>query len=331
MKLKKYTLQIVAAAAMMLTACQVEFSPNAEYRETPVVYCLLDQDDDTVWARVEKCFLVEGNIYEYGSSSEMINFPQGYITVSLIASRWGVPVDTLILRDTLCNRDDGLFASQNQPLFFNTAHLDTTCNYHLEVRRAADDSLMAYTDPIPLILKTESTLITQPYNTRPFGFNDYSAGTRVCNIAWNSLRNARRYQPIVRFFYGEDGDTHYVDLKCAHVTSGANITAYPLESFLNSLKNALQDDPNPKEYLKYVEIYLTACDENLNVYINNVASGVSLNQTADTYTNVHGGLGIFAARRTHLFKYLDADPSMNPLSSSNPGLYSYLHALGIGF
>ncbi len=330
MKSTPRLLVALALTSLIATACQVEFSPNADYRETPVVYCLLDQDDDTTWARVEKCFLVDGNIYDYGTSSEMINFPQGYLAVRLVATHPDGRQDTLAMRDTLCDRSEGLFASQNQPLFYSTSRLDTTCRYHLEVRRTADDSLMAYTDPIPLVLQTDETLITQPYNTRPFGFYDYSAGERVCNIAWNPLQNARRYQPVVRFFYGENGDTLHVDLKCAHVTNGTR-TIYPLNSFLNSLKTALQDDPNPKEYLRYVEIYLTACDENLNVYINSAASGVSLNQTTDTYTNIHGGLGVFAARRTHLYKYLLADASMNPLTASNPGLYAYLVDLGIGF
>jgi hypothetical protein len=322
---------LVMLTALLLVSCEVEFSPNAEYKETPVIYCVLDQDDDTVWARVERCFLEEGNIYSFGSDASLLNYPQGSIKVELIAFRNGSENHRIALRDTLRAHLSGPFADEPQPIYFATQPLDSTCMYKLEVRRASDDSLMASTDSIALILQLNSQLISRPANNTRFAFSDNASGTAVCKIVWNPLANARRYQPIVRFFYGEDGDTHYVDLKCAHVTSGANITAYPLESFLNSLKNALQDDPNPKEYLKYVEIYLTACDENLNVYINNVASGVSLNQTADTYTNVHGGLGIFAARRTHLFKYLDADPSMNPLSSSNPGLYSYLHALGIGF
>ena len=55
---------ILIAASLLLSACEVEFSPNAEWREIPVVYCVLDQDDDTTFVRVERCFLGEGNIYQ---------------------------------------------------------------------------------------------------------------------------------------------------------------------------------------------------------------------------------------------------------------------------
>ena len=319
------------ALAMLLTACEVEFSPNAEYKDTPIVYCLLDQDDDTVWVRVEHCFLEEGSIYNYGSEPEHINYPLGSVSVTLSAWRNGTCVSRTLLRDTLRSHDDGLFASGPQPIHFTTEPLDTTCLYKLEVNRTSDDSLLAYTDSIPLILQTDPTLITKPANTTRFGFNSSVNGTAVCQITWNALQNARRYQPIVRFFYGELGDTLYLDLPCSVVTNPPYSVSYSRYTFLNAVKEALKDDPNPKEYLKYVEIYLTACDENLNVYMRSVASGVSINQTSDTYTNIHGGLGIFGARLRHRCKYLDADNSMNPINSGNPGLLAYLQELGVGF
>lgn len=321
----------VFTAALLLAACEVEFSPNAEYKETPVVYCLLDQDDDTVWVRVERCFLEEGNIYDYGSDPELINYPQGTISVTLSAWRNGGMVSSVLLSDTLRAHEMGLFASVPQPIYYTTEPLDTTCMYKLEVRRTDDGTLLAYTDSIPLILQTESTLITRPSNVTAFGFNESNNGTASCQIAWNRMQNARRYQPIVRFFYGENGDTLHVDLPCNSVVNPPFTTSYSRNSFLYGIKEALKDDPAPKTYLKFVEIYLTACDENLNVYLRSVASGTSMNQTSDTYTNIHGGMGIFAARRIHLYKYLRADSSMNPLNSGNPGLLAYLQDLGVGF
>ena len=311
---------------LLSTSCEVEFSPNAKYVETPVVYCVLDQDDDTNWVRVEKCFLEEGSIYDYGSQSQLYTYPQGTLQVTLIAYRNGQRVATINLADTLCVRDEGNFDSSLQPLFFTATPLDTTCRYKLEVRRRANDSLIASTDSIPLILQNNSNLITTPANNQRFRFVN-----NVCKIAWNPLDNARRYQPMVRFFYGEDDDTLHLDLYCNSVSHGTLATEYALPSFLNSVKEALKDDPNPKRYLEFVEIYLTACDENLNVYMNSVNSGTNLTQATDTYTNIRGGVGVFAARRTHLHKYLLSDNSMNPIHTSAPGLRAYLRELNIGF
>ena len=48
---------------LLFTSCKVEFSPNAEWKEVPVVWCVLDQMDDTTWVRVQRCFLGEDNLY----------------------------------------------------------------------------------------------------------------------------------------------------------------------------------------------------------------------------------------------------------------------------
>ena len=316
----------LAVAATTLASCEVEFSPNAEYVETPVVYCVLDQDDDTTWVRVERCFLENGNIYNYGSQSQLYTYPQGSLRVTLLAYRDGRLVSSHLLADTLRAHAEGNFDNAPQPIFYTVTPLDTTCMYQLQVRHADNDSLVAYTDSIPLLLQTEESLITTPSNTQRFRFINGK-----CRIAWNQLDNARRYQPFVRFYYGENGDTLHVDLFCNIVTSTPLATDYQLQSFLNSLKEALKADTNHKDYLELADIYLTACDEHLNVYMNSVNTGNNLNQTTDTYTNIHGGVGIFAARRTHLYKNFLADNSMNPIQSGSPGLRAYLKELGIGF
>jgi hypothetical protein len=325
----KKTVYLLPLLAFLFAACEVEFSPNAEWKETPVVYCLLDQDDDTTWVRVEKCFLGENSIYSYGSISDSINYPQGSIEVHLQGYRWGQLKSDVTLQYAERDRVDGNFVSRNQPIYYTDSALNETFMYKLEVRRTADGSLLASTDSIPLILQTEEQVITKPYSSGKFGFHSSSQGTPVCHIEWNALQNARRYQPFVRFYYGEGDDTLSVDLMCESTT--ALSTDYSRSSFLNSLKMALQDDPNPKKYLEIVDSYLTACDENLNVYMMSVNSGVGMEQTTDTYTNIRGGVGVFAARRTHLYKFLNADNSMNPLSSGNPGLHAYLKDLGVGF
>ena len=320
------TIFTIAATLLLLTSCEVDFSPNAKYVETPVVYCVLDQDDDTTWARVERCFLGEGSIYNYGSENQLYTYPQGALQVTLVAYRNGRQMATVQLSDTLCGREDGTFDNSPQLLFYTTVPLDSTYMYQLQVRHTDNDSLIASTDSIPLILQTDERLITTPSNTQRFRFVN-----NKCKIAWIALENARRYQPFVRFYYGENGDTLSLDLFCNIETSGRLSTEYMLQSFLNSLQQALKDDTNHKQYLEIVDIYLTACDENLNVYMNSVNSGSNISQAADTYTNIRGGVGIFAARRTHLFKSLLSDNSMNPITSSAPGLRAYIRELGIGF
>ena len=326
--------------ALLLASCEVEFSPNAEWQDIPVVYCLLDPDNDTVFARVERCFLGDGSIYEYGSIADSLHYPQGSIAVTLYAFRGNRVVDSADMQYTLRPREDGAFASTPQPVYYSTAPLDTTCRFSLRVRRTADDSLLAVTDTIPLVLQANATLISRPSNNHRFGFHENAGGTTVCKIQWPVLQGGRRYSPIVRFYYREFEDTLYVDLPAGEVAATTTSTTatlgydYPRESFLHTLREYfvhIGDTVTPKYYLEYVDIFLTACDEPLNVYMMSVASGTNLTQTTDTYTNVHGGAGIFAARLTHRYKHFLADNSTVPMGASNPGLRAFLKDLGIGF
>ena len=62
---KRFFLIIACLFSLFLTSCKVEFSPNAPWRDVPDVYCVIDPEEDTVWARVQRCFLGEDNLYNY--------------------------------------------------------------------------------------------------------------------------------------------------------------------------------------------------------------------------------------------------------------------------
>jgi hypothetical protein len=331
-------------AALMLASCEVEFSPNASWKEIPVIYCVLDQDDftagDTTWVRVERCYLGDGSIYSYSSIGDSIHYPQGSIDVRIMVYRNGNCIDSIQCRDTLREREQGDFAYQLQPIYYTTQRLQEDCYYKIEVRRAASRQLMAYTDSIPLIT-CSTNVIHKPYNNETFGFFDRTSGNVPSFLMeWYVMENARRYQPFIRFYYGEGGDTLSVDVLCGSVNSGNGSTmlrsSLTRDGSLTNLEQQLQNDTNSKRYLKLVDVYLTACDENLNTYISTVNSGSSIDQNTHAYTNVHcctdgkvvDGVGILGARRTHLYKTLQADPSMVP----NVGLYWFLlNKIDVGF
>ena len=68
------------------------------------------------------------------------------------------------------------------------------------------------------------------------------------------------------------------------------------------------DDTNTKIYPMIFDIYIRACNEDLYAYFNSVDAG----SDGSVYTNIEGGLGIFAARRTHIYRRVPGDPSDRP-------------------
>ena len=340
MKTIRYLFISLLLTPFLLTSCEVEFSPNAEWKNVPVVYCLLDQDDDTTWVRVQRCYLTEGNIYQYGSNSDSINYPQGSICVALLAYGDGVLKDSIAFTYTEVDRDSGDFAYTAQPVYYALTKnkLRESYTYVLSIRNTADGSLIATTKPVSLIKKGSSSLITKPSITVTtsgdtlggFYFNEMDPLTGAqgsCLIQWNQLENARLYQPMVRFYYETGGIRRYVDLLCPRVTSSTTEVRYTREQFLTDLKKKLQDDTCTKHYIPHVDIFLTCCSEELNAYISTSSQGTTINQEHEAFSNIIGGVGVFAARRTHLYKGMPSDKSIQP----GVGLYDFLLNLGVGF
>ena len=335
-------------ASLFMTSCEVEFSPNAEWKEIPVVYCLLDQDDDTTWARVERCYLGDGSIYSYSGISDSINYPVGTIAISLVKIRDGVET-VYPFRDTVIDRQSGDFASTAQPIYFlpGKGHFDDYATYDIRVVRVADGMLLAHAQqPIQLIVRnSDDSVFTKPnytYNAIQQtyrGMFSFKSSGNTCQIEWPALENARLYQPFVRFYYAvdDDGDgtreaRKYIDIRTPSMSSINGADRYTLyygaSAFLTNVKEQLKDDPRPKAYLKEVELYLTACSEDFSAYMSNVADAGNLDQSRELYTNIEGGRGIFAARRTSLHRWYPADSSVLP---NPPGLFYQLKQLQVGF
>ena len=335
---------LLLLVAFCFTSCEVEFSPNAEWKDVPVVYCVLDQDDDTTWVRVERCYLGEGNIYSYGAVRDSITYPAGSLSVAILAYQGGVLKDSIPFTETTIDREAGDFASVGMPIFYckTQNRLKQYYTYVLNIRKT-DGSLLATTTPISLVKWTPTTNkptpITQPsYTTSPSGawvggfkFNASSAmGSPMtsCLIEWDTLENARYYQPVVRFYYKVDGDTTYVDLKCptkaGDNTSNKLNIYYSRDAFLDELKQQLKDDPRYKVNLNMVDVYLHCCTEDLNAYLTSVLQAGGINAEHSVYTNIKGGVGIFAARRTHIYKSMPFEQN-----NSDEGISTKITQLGI--
>lgn len=325
-------------AVLLLVSCEVDFSPNAEWKDIPVVYCLMDQDDSITWARVERCYLPQGNIYSPAGITDSINYPEGSISVALIAfDEHGNQVDSLPFAYTELDRDSGDFAYSAQPIYqcVTKNRLREDWRYQIRVRNVGDGHLMAASKKaIPLIKQVSAAVINKPsyteFNGIPSGQFSFNRPGTTCLIEWDTLQFGRLYQPMIRLYYSVSGDTTYVDVRAHSAVSRGNTQtlsiSYPRYDFLAGVKEKLKDDTTTKRYLKQVDIYLTVSSEDYNSYRASLEAGASLTQGREPYTNIEGGLGIFATRRTHLYKWMPADSS-----ALENGLPTKLRELGVGF
>ena len=81
---KIHTLLIAIVIVAFFTSCKVDFSPNAPWRDLPSIYCVIDPEEDTVWARVQRCYLGEDNLYNYAPIADSNYYAPNDISVHLL-------------------------------------------------------------------------------------------------------------------------------------------------------------------------------------------------------------------------------------------------------
>ncbi len=354
--MSKYrTFAILALLTVALSSCEVEFSPNAAWRDVPNVYCVLDPEEDTVWARVQRCYLGEDNLYNYASIADSNNYSEDVVSVYLLAWKGtrttgnGLSAtNRLIDRWQLSyiersGKPDGTFSSEPQPLYYcvpgKRLQQDSDCVFQLVViNNASGDTIAnAFTTLVGFLEKTingrdtSEKVVTLPNAGRAHEFG-FRVGCRG-EIKWNTLPRGRLYQPVVTFYYRKNGDTLGIDipgytLKNMYEAATLSSSSITQSRFLSTIKNHLQDNTDTLFCVNYVDVSIYVCNEDLNAYIGSQNNTIASGQEYSTYTNIEGGVGIFGSRRTHIRVSVPCDSSGNPQA----GYIGYeLNNLGVGF
>lgn len=350
----KNSLLVSALLLLLFSSCKVEFSPNGPWNEIPVVYCLLDQGDDTTYVRVQHCYLAEGNQYQYASVPDSIYYPQDALTVQLeawntwrddmgVSHRYGEsPAQVFTFNYTeQYDKEEGQFTTQRHPVYYypTAGLLDSNKIYRLVIIKNASGDTLA-TAETGLVCGNMS--MVSPNNTLGFNFSGVG-NNKTCNISWTSLKLARQYQPIVRFYYRDfivnqlsptTLDTvlvpHYIDIPCpvkkSNVNPGVALSVLLEQStFLNTIKENIDNPTVTKNIRDTVDIFVYCATEDLAAYIYASTPSDGINQERQTYSNINGGLGVFAARRTHIVFTVHAP------ASATSDYKKKLKELGVGF
>lgn len=352
---KKFQLTVILLVAFLFSSCKVEFSPNAPWRDVPDVYCVIDPEEDTVWARVQRCFLGEDNLYNYAPIADSNYYAPDEISVYLLAWKsrlesgaQRVPTNQLVDKWQFVytereGKPEGHFPSGAQPLYYcvpgRQLEADTTCVFQLVViKNATGDTLAkAYTNMVGFLQKTirprdtSEIVLISPNSARAneFGFRVGCRGS----IKWYTLPRGRLYQPVVTFFYRKNGDTLSIDIPGENLSdehSALWLTSKSITSnrFFSTIKNHLKDNTDSLFFVNNVDITILVCNEDLKAYITSHQNQATSGQEYTTYSNIEGGVGIFGSRRTHIRTKVPCDSIGTP----SPQYIDYeLTHLGVGF
>ncbi|MFI5171480.1 MAG: hypothetical protein ACHQFW_03775 [Chitinophagales bacterium] len=304
--------------AAFCDGCSTDFDLNADFKETPVIYALLDASVDTQFIRINRAFLNDDvdaitmaafsdSIY-YGD--ELIVSIEEYNNGSFITTYPVQRVDG----DTLgIPKQGGLFANSPNILYRFIADLDYTHSYKI----IAENIETGITVSAETAL-VDSFAITRPDDEGIFPQNFSVSPQGIYQLRWKTAQDAKIYDVALRFHYREgtyfpDGDSiHYtnagaIDWKIesnytTETTNGGLTVTYNVDGA--SFYSFIESNFDPVDDLYFIRIadsiqfIIDAGGNELFNYFeyNNATLGITEGQISDAYTNVNGGLGILSSR-----------------------------------
>ncbi len=314
--MKKKFIYLLSLSTLLLSACSTELDVIGKYKETMVVYGLLDQSQPKQYIKINKAFLGEGNAFTYAKIKDSTQFVHS-LTVKI--RRLSDGVEFPLTPDNSIVKQPGFFYSPDQTnvIYSFTPQpnaLNTSSSYQLIVKNS--DTGTEVTSQTSLLSDATITAPAQSSALHPvFSFIYSTNNNPVFNISWNSGKGARMYQTIIRFHYLDStmlgssagNDTSYIDWVFPVQTTiqglegGEQMTEqFNGQSYLEFIGNQLGSKPVPSNLIARralkTDIILVSGSDDLNTFIEVNAPSTGIVQEKPEYTNITNGLGIFSAR-----------------------------------
>ncbi len=298
----------LSALAALLSSCSTDLTVIGKYKETMVVYGLLDQSQPKQYIKINKAFLGEGSALGFAQVRDSTQYVNS-LNVVLKRIKNGVELATYNLApDNTIPKASGIFYSMDQANAIYSfpspaGTLSTDSDYQLIIKN--NETGTAVSSQTSLL---SDAIFTSPTSSSPFiGFILASNNKYQYQVKWLSGKNAKIYQMMIRLNYIDSLSTGNVLQKIDWAfpeqnTQGLNggeemKNEFLGQEFLQRIGSELSNSPGliARRALN-IDILLTAGGDDLNTFIEVNKPSTGINQEKPVYTNIKNGLGIFSSR-----------------------------------
>lgn len=305
------------ANLVVITGCKNDLDILAPYKDTTIVYGVLNAADTVQYIRIHKAFLGEGNAYEMAQYADSFYYKSN-LKVSLEEYSKGIKVNEIIcVKDSNIIKEQGVFASAPNILFATTGNdsLNEKSIYKLVIKNTETEKTI--TSATNLLGKL---LIAKPNNS-PANFLD-----DPYELTWFTILNAQAYEVVIRFHYFEQKKSNPLDITAKYFDWKAAYEEHPDDDPLHEIKVVLpklqffkvaaayiKADTSLKRIAGNVEFIFVAGTKDLLTYykVNNFTTNLA--QVIPVFTNINGGLGIFTSRRKQILERTVDPATINEL------------------
>lgn len=308
MKIKFSYLLFVSAS--LFSACSSDLEVIGNYKETMVVYGLLDQSQPKQYIKINKAFLGEGSAFGYAQVKDSTQYVNS-LSVVLKSIKNGVQLNSFTLSpDNTIAKLPGVFYSANQAnaiySFASTGgnSLNSDNEYKLIIRN--NQSGVEVSSQTALI--TDFGYFISPNPNSPF-FNCILSNNDnyQYQIRWNSGKNAKIYQVVIRFNYVDSTTSGNIQQKTEWIFPeqktqgllGGEVMRndFTGQGLLQYIGNQLSDYSGLLARIPgNVDIIVIAGGEELSTFMEVNKPSTSIVQEKPEFTNITNGLGVLSSR-----------------------------------
>lgn len=311
--MKKNIVLYISLFSILFSSCTTDVDVNEEWEDVTVVYGLLNQNDSVHYIRINKAFLGEADAYSMAHVSDSIHYGDD-IEVMLEAWKDGQLKETITLELTEIEKDTGVFASDNNIVFYTTRQLFVENEYKLKVLIPGKEAVTSTTT----LLNGFKVDVPNSFRPKYISFANYN---NSFSVEWRTAENAKLYELNLRFHYLEieNGDTVFKSLEWYQPSNlstslGGGESMFqeiPNKSFFNQLINLIPEKEGVRRlaHRGALDFLFMIGDEDLNTYIEVSRPSEGIVQEKPAFTNIENGIGIFAS-------VFDASVLGKPLSKS---------------
>lgn len=295
-------------------SCEDDIELTGEYKETAVIYGLLDQSESIHYIKINRAFIGPGNALEIAKIPDSNYFENVEAKVSEVINN--VVTRVWMLDDTLLDtkEENGIFYAPTQKVYYFTdasqGPLDTDATYRLDVvinkGLSNEFSVTGETELVSGLSSGQSQVSSS------FNFIDSDGNLKAASVLVSSTGNAAIVNATLGIdFYEYIGTTINDSISLTWNTGESEVT--PGTSFSTSIHgttfyelirdNCSNNTSIDKRRLKSMTIKLTGGSEDLVNYMNANKPSSSIAQAKPVYTNLtvtndRYVVGLFSARQT---------------------------------
>jgi len=285
--------------SVMFSACSTDVNIYADYEDITIVYGLMDSSDDTTWLKVTKAFLGPGNALLFATDPDSSNYNYK-LDVKLAGIENGVEKQSIVFDTITINNKkvgDTIFYYPDQLVYYSTEDINTDYKYNLTINKQSSD------------LSSSTGIVDDFSVSSP---NRYINFVSDKDIEWNSASYGKRYEVTIVFNYKElsPGSTDTLDKsiswylgmrKSVNTDGGEDMyLGYSGDVFYSTLENELEPILNVERWAGLVDVIIACASQEFDTYLEVNNGTDNLLSEVPIYSNIDGGTGLFASRKTIL-------------------------------